>query len=134
MSDTIVCHGCGVAVPVPDDYARNKMQCPECGVMCPVPPRSPTKKKTAERPPAEDAALFAADDAPAVPTTAFSEAPIPTVSKGVAACPTCGELVRVPAQGRPAGEVSGLPRRLAGAGRPAEANGASAPAGPAAAG
>ncbi len=63
MSDTIVCHGCGVAVPVPDDYARNKMQCPECGVMCPVPPRPPAKKKAVKSAPAEDAALFE-DDAP----------------------------------------------------------------------
>lgn len=101
MSDTIVCHGCGAAVPVPDDYARNKMQCPECGVMCPVPPGRSAKKKVAERAPAEEAALFE-DDAPP-PTTTYSDAPIPA-GKGVATCPACGELVRVPSRKRGRGE------------------------------
>ena len=130
MSDTIVCHGCGATVPVPDDYARNKMQCPECGVMCPVPPGRPTKKKVAERAPAEEAVLFE-DDAPA-PTTTYSDAPIPA-GKGTATCPACGELVRVPSRKARPRRVSRLSRRLAGVGRPAEEDAAAA-AGPAAAG
>ena len=100
MSNAIICNGCGAKLAVPDDYARNKMQCPECGVMCPVPPRSAAKKKIEERPPAEDPALF--DDAPvaparpaAPPPTAIVTEPAPA-GKGVAYCPHCGEMVRVP--------------------------------------
>ena len=103
MSTAIVCHGCGARLTVPDDYPRNKMQCPECGVMCPVPPRPVPTKKAEERKPAEDAALF--DDEPAAPArpsapprpATIAEEPTPA-GKGLADCPTCGELVRVPAQ------------------------------------
>lgn len=104
MSDTLVCQGCGAAVPVPDDYARNKMQCPECGVMCPVPPRSSAKKKPAERARAEDAALFDDDSpatrpAPSPPATTFAEESTPA-GKGLATCPYCGEFVRTPGKKR----------------------------------
>ena len=103
MSTAIVCHGCGARLTVPDDYPRTKMQCPECGVMCPVPPRPAAKKKAEEPKPAEDAALFDDETAPAAPRPAAppprpattAEAPAPA-GKELAHCPYCGELVRVP--------------------------------------
>jgi hypothetical protein len=104
MSMAIVCHGCGAPLNVPEDYSRNKMQCPECGVMCPLPPRPPAKKKPMERPPAEEAVRFE-DDAPATPShpgasspsaTTIVKEPAPPSGKGLAYCPRCGELVRVP--------------------------------------
>ncbi len=112
MRTAIVCHGCGARLTVPDDYPRNKMQCPECGVMCPVPPRPAPKKKAEERKPAEDAALF--DDEPAAPArpaapprpATIAEEPTPA-GKGLAHCPICGELVRVP--GRKKGRRSPCP-------------------------
>jgi DNA-directed RNA polymerase subunit RPC12/RpoP len=36
MSERIICQGCGQRITVPDDYRRNKIQCPECGVITPV--------------------------------------------------------------------------------------------------
>jgi hypothetical protein len=36
MSGRIVCQGCGQRINLPDDYRRNKIQCPECGVITPV--------------------------------------------------------------------------------------------------
>jgi DNA-directed RNA polymerase subunit M/transcription elongation factor TFIIS len=107
MSFAIVCHGCGAKLTVPDDYPRNKMQCPECGVMCQVPPRPAGKRKAQERKPAEEAARFE-DDEPAAPTgpppvppqeTGIAERPI-SASKGLAACWHCGEVVRVPERKR----------------------------------
>src|SRR5579862_6489411 len=102
MSFTIICHGCGAQISVADDYPRNKMQCPECGVMCPVPPRPTGKKKAKESKPADDAALFEDDEpiasAPAAtspPVTTFAAEPTPA-GKGLATCPHCGEVVRVP--------------------------------------
>ncbi len=109
MSTAIVCHGCGARLPVADDYPRNKMQCPECGVICPVPPRPAGKKKAEERKPAEDALGHGLEtmpqrgDEPAAPArpaapprpATVAEEPTPA-GKGLANCPTCGELVRVP--------------------------------------
>src|SRR5919108_614621 len=37
MSAAVICQGCGQPVAVPEDYRRNKIQCPACGVICPVP-------------------------------------------------------------------------------------------------
>jgi hypothetical protein len=37
MSATVLCTGCGLQVPVPPDYTRPKLRCPECGVLCDVP-------------------------------------------------------------------------------------------------
>jgi ribosomal protein L37E len=37
MSAAVLCEGCGQRVPIPDDYRRNKIQCPACGVIVPVP-------------------------------------------------------------------------------------------------
>jgi predicted RNA-binding Zn-ribbon protein involved in translation (DUF1610 family) len=101
MSFAIVCHGCGANVQVPENHARNKMQCPECGVYCPVPPR-PAPKKKADKP-AEDAAPAAANEEPVKPVRA---APPPTAfvaeppGEGLATCPHCGEIVRVPERKR----------------------------------
>lgn len=36
MSERIICQGCGQRIGVPDDYRRNKIQCPECGVITAV--------------------------------------------------------------------------------------------------
>ncbi len=111
MGASIICNGCGARLTIPDDYPRNKMQCPECGVMCPVSPRPALKTPASEsRPaanspasesrPAEEAAII--EDAPApvrspppLHPTAIVEAPTPA-GKGLAHCPHCGELVRVP--------------------------------------
>ena len=107
MSFAIVCHGCGAKVAVPDDYARNKMQCPECGVMCQVPPRPAAKKKAEARPPAKEPAHFE-DDEPAAPAsppalpqkaTTITDHPA-FAGKGLAACWHCGEAVRVPERKR----------------------------------
>jgi hypothetical protein len=37
MSVTVLCSGCGGRVPIPDDYTRARIRCPECGVMSDVP-------------------------------------------------------------------------------------------------
>ncbi len=96
MSVPIVCNGCGGRVVVPEDYARNKMQCPECGVMCVIPPRTTAKKKAPEALPAEEPHIE--DDEPAAQTT-FAEAPAPS-GKGLLTCRSCGELVRAPKKGK----------------------------------
>ena len=96
MSDSIICNGCGARLTVPDDYTRNKMQCPECGVMCVIPPRTAAKKKAVVSQPAEEPRFE--DDEPAAPTT-FAKAPAPA-GKGLLTCRSCGELVRVPKQGK----------------------------------
>jgi hypothetical protein len=36
MNDRIICQGCGQRFELPEDYRRNKIQCPECGVITPV--------------------------------------------------------------------------------------------------
>jgi hypothetical protein len=100
MGRAVVCHGCGKRLDVPDDYGRNKMQCPECGVYCPVPAGpAPEKKKTRAKAEAEeepridvDEPAVAAPPAPAPPPRADR----PTETPGAAACPHCGELVPVP--------------------------------------
>jgi DNA-directed RNA polymerase subunit M/transcription elongation factor TFIIS len=95
MSEPIVCNGCGGRLTVPDDYARNKMQCPECGVMCVIPPRTAAKKKAAVPQPAEEP-RFEEDEEPAAPRKpAKALAPF---GKGPVACRSCGELVRPPAR------------------------------------
>lgn len=101
----IVCHGCGASLTVPDDYLRNKMQCPACGVMCQILTRPAVKKQAEERPPAEDAAGFADDEpvtpihSPPPPVTTFLEKPA-AAGAGLATCPHCGEIVRTPAAKR----------------------------------
>ncbi len=106
MSFAIVCHGCGVPLNIPDDYPRNKMQCPECGVMCQVPPRPTAKKKAEPKKPAEDAPRFE-DDEPAAPVRSAPPPPMTTivkepapVAKGLVTCPHCGEMVRAPSRKR----------------------------------
>ena len=96
MSDPIVCNGCGGRLTIPDDYARNKMQCPDCGVMCVIPPRAAAKKKAPAPPSAEEPRFE--DDEPVAPTR-FAERPTPS-RKGQATCRQCGELVRPPASRR----------------------------------
>ena len=71
MGTAVVCHGCGQPVEVPEDYRRNKIQCPSCGVICPV--AAPAAKKgaaaaprRASTPSYEEPNWFA-DDAPAAP-------------------------------------------------------------------
>ena len=93
MSEPIVCNGCGSRLTVPDDYARNKIQCSDCGVMCVIPPRSAAKKKVEAGQPVDEPRFE--DDEPAAPTT-FAKVPIPS-RKGLATCRQCGELVRAPA-------------------------------------
>lgn len=48
MNERVICHGCGQRIEVPDDYRRNKIQCPECGVISPVVPaaRKPAEAST----------------------------------------------------------------------------------------
>jgi DNA-directed RNA polymerase subunit M/transcription elongation factor TFIIS len=96
MSVPIVCNGCGGRLTVPDDYARNKMQCPDCGVMCVIPPRTAAKKQAAVSQPVEEPRFD--DEEPAAPTP-FAEAPAPA-GKGLLTCRSCGELVRAPATKR----------------------------------
>jgi hypothetical protein len=36
MGEQIICHGCGQRIELPEEYRRNKIQCPECGVITPV--------------------------------------------------------------------------------------------------
>jgi hypothetical protein len=98
MARSVVCHGCGQRLDVPDDFARNKMQCPECGVFCPVPAGpAPAKKKAKALAEPEEEPRFDADDPPVI----APPAPPPrddrvTETPGLGACPHCGELVRVP--------------------------------------
>ncbi|HVS35020.1 MAG TPA: hypothetical protein VMS17_05520 [Gemmataceae bacterium] len=104
MSDAIVCHGCGARLTVPDGYARNKMQCPECGVICSVAARPAAAKKAEAPAPPQEETLF--DDEPAAAPPPRSAAPPPPTEtitaeptpagKGLANCPHCGELVRIP--------------------------------------
>ncbi len=54
MGAAVVCHGCGQPVEVPEDYRRNKIQCPACGVICPV--TAPAAKKGAAAAPPRRAA------------------------------------------------------------------------------
>jgi hypothetical protein len=96
MSVPIVCNGCGGRLTVPDDYARNKMQCPECGVMCVIPPGTAAKKQAAISQPVEEPRFD--DEEPPAPTR-FAEAPAPA-GKGLLTCRSCGELVRAPATKR----------------------------------
>jgi DNA-directed RNA polymerase subunit M/transcription elongation factor TFIIS len=104
MSFANVCHGCGARLTVPDDYPRNKMQCPACGVFCQIEPRPAAKNKAAERQAAEDADRSEEDE----PVTPVRSAPPPSVmtfrempaGKGLATCPDCGEMVRAPAHKR----------------------------------
>ena len=97
MSVPIICDGCGGRLAVPEDYARNKMQCPHCGVMCVIPPRSAAKKKAVVSQPVEEP-RFDDDEEPAKPTT-FTTAPAPA-TKGLVTCRKCGESVRPPAPQR----------------------------------
>ena len=101
MSVSIICHGCGKRFPVGDDYARNKIRCPDCGVICAV-PSSAGKGAAAKPRPAEAAAP------PAPPPQAFDPpssprppepgparpAPVPKKSV-VVTCDNCGERMRV---------------------------------------
>lgn len=45
MPFSVICHGCGKSLEVPDDYPRRKMRCVECGVICEIP--APGKERTA---------------------------------------------------------------------------------------
>jgi hypothetical protein len=36
MTERVICQGCGQRITLPDDYRRNKIQCPECGVITAV--------------------------------------------------------------------------------------------------
>lgn len=51
MSGSVLCHGCGQSIDVPDSHTRNKIRCPYCGVICPVAASTqkgpPAKKKPA---------------------------------------------------------------------------------------
>jgi DNA-directed RNA polymerase subunit M/transcription elongation factor TFIIS len=106
MSFDIVCHSCGAKLPIPDDYPRNKMQCPECGVFCPVPPRPVENKKADARQPAPDAARFDNEE-PVKPLRSVSPQPPTAIVKaptrageGLVTCPHCGETVRAPERKR----------------------------------
>jgi hypothetical protein len=97
MGRAVVCHGCGNRIDVPDDFARNKMQCPACGVYCEVPPGPPAVKKVKRQ--AEEEPRIDADD---VPSSAPPSSQPPkrddrlTETPGFAVCSHCGELVRLP--------------------------------------
>jgi hypothetical protein len=73
MGAAVVCHGCGQPVEVPEDYRRNKIQCPSCGVICPVTAAPAAKKGAAAAPPrraptpAYEEPNWFADDQPAAP-------------------------------------------------------------------
>jgi predicted RNA-binding Zn-ribbon protein involved in translation (DUF1610 family) len=64
---SVTCHGCGKQLPVPDGFARRKMQCPDCGVYCdvdlPAKKGSPAASKPVKQGPrqgkVDDEALFA---------------------------------------------------------------------------
>jgi hypothetical protein len=80
MSAAVVCHGCGQPVDVPEDYRRNKIQCPSCGVICPV--TAPAAKKGAAAAPPRRASApsyeepnWFADDKPAAPPEPEDQSP-----------------------------------------------------------
>jgi hypothetical protein len=86
MSAAVVCHGCGQPIEVPEDYRRNKIQCPSCGVICPV--AAPAAKKGAAAAPSratpssyEEPNWFA-DDKPAEPPPPEPEEPSPPRQRG----------------------------------------------------
>jgi hypothetical protein len=93
MSTSVLCHGCGGRVAVPDDYSRARIRCPACGVLCDVPATAGKKAAPAARPaprqaePAETAAaeaLLQDEPAPARPQrkkTPASEEIQPRLSK-----------------------------------------------------
>src|SRR5436309_12510778 len=58
VSGSVICHGCGQTLPIPDGYERRKMRCPQCGVICELPDPG---KAPPGRPPAPDPEAAAAD-------------------------------------------------------------------------
>jgi hypothetical protein len=103
MNAAVICQGCGQPVAVPEDYRRNKIQCPACGVICPVPAgaRSDAPKKAAapEPEPSYDD-LFedepAHKESPAEETAPAPAAPAtrPAAKELLFPCRRCGRLVR----------------------------------------
>jgi hypothetical protein len=86
MNASVLCHGCGQRVPVPEGHARPKIRCAACGVMCEVPAgarQAPAPTMTAPNVESTSAA-----------STAVTAAP-PRTKKAVLTCPECGERVRL---------------------------------------
>jgi hypothetical protein len=111
MSAAVICQGCGQPVPVPEDYRRNKIQCPACGVICLVPAgaRSDAPKKPAapEPEPSYDEAFkdepaleeSAAEDTAPSPAARTEEPAVrpkrPAAPKEMLfPCRRCGRMVR----------------------------------------
>jgi hypothetical protein len=94
MSERVVCQGCGQRIAVPDDYRRNKMQCPECGVITPVElanRKSTTKKQRSEDTPFDTAGAPSVGNALAPP-------PKPAPEPDIAAIP---DITRTPTRPKP---------------------------------
>jgi DNA-directed RNA polymerase subunit M/transcription elongation factor TFIIS len=105
VSGSVICHGCGQTLQVPDDYERRKMRCPQCGVICDLP--EPGKAKPGRRPaPAPDAeaaaeeVLFAPDEPRTCPKCG---GPLEQEGKrGRRRCPRC----------RPSTDIKAVPERV----------------------
>jgi hypothetical protein len=123
MSATVICHGCGQGVEVPDGYRRNKIQCPECGVICPIPAaaqaRTGTSRRDAPEPtfdeidaPASQPGRLVPDPAPPEPepppapraarAPGRPPTPAPRAEERVWTCDHCGERLPRRPRGRDA--------------------------------
>src|SRR5579885_3468106 len=116
MSATLLCHGCGQQVAVPEGHTRPKMRCPECGVICDVPAsaRSETREKKAEDDAADILRPAAEAEEPARPRPApgpASRAGPARTRRGVLDCPECGERVRLTSGQAPVCPRCGTPLR-----------------------
>ena len=96
MARKVICPGCGHRQTLEDDFARNKVRCPECGVMCAVPGPSPEKSAAPKgaTPKAESeedlaARMLGEVEAPAPAATPMPRKPAlpPAPKKGAAPAP-----------------------------------------------
>jgi hypothetical protein len=119
MSASTICHGCGLPLHVPEDYARSKMRCPECGVMCEVPPpeaRKPVERKAAGR------------AAPARKRPRERRRPDPAPEPPIPAAPPPPEPADDPDDGLPYRMAAGAMQKCPECGKELPANAATCPA------
>ncbi len=95
MSATVICHGCGQKITIPDDHLRNKIQCSGCGVFCPVPAGATRPKPAA---PSKSSHSPLPDKPRNVEKTASStiEQTVEDILFGpdtIPSCPNCGRKV-----------------------------------------
>jgi DNA-directed RNA polymerase subunit M/transcription elongation factor TFIIS len=92
VSGSVICHGCGHILEIPEDYERRKMRCPQCGVICelPDPGKAPPGRRPAPAPDPDDTAaelLFQPEDTRTCPKCGGPMEP--DGPRGRRQCPRC---------------------------------------------